>query len=114
MWPLSFWLAPAYTAASAPVAALFAIMTKVGVYTVLRLWTLLFSAHAGASALFGADVLIYGGLATIAFGTFALLATQRLGRLASFSTVVSAGTLLAAIGFAQATLTAGALFYLVS
>ncbi|MEO8626496.1 MAG: monovalent cation/H+ antiporter subunit D [Betaproteobacteria bacterium] len=114
MWPLNFWLVPAYTAASAPVAALFAIMTKVGVYTVLRLWTLLFSAHAGASALFGADVLIYGGLATLAFGTAGLLASQKLGRLASFSTIVSAGTLLAAIGFGQAALTAAALFYLLT
>jgi multicomponent K+:H+ antiporter subunit D len=39
MWPLNFWLVPAYSSASAPVAAMFAIMTKVGVYTVLRLWT---------------------------------------------------------------------------
>ncbi len=43
MWPLNFWLAPAYTAASAPVAALFVILTKVGIYAVLRLWTLLLS-----------------------------------------------------------------------
>jgi multicomponent K+:H+ antiporter subunit D len=114
VWPLNFWLAPAYSAASAPVAALFAIMTKVGVYTVLRLWTLLFSAHAGPSALFGADVLIYGGLATLAFGALGSLASQRLGRLASYSTVVSAGTLIVAIGFAQTALTAGALFYLLS
>ena len=114
MWPLNFWLVPAYVAASAPVAALFAIMTKVGVYTVLRLWTLLFSAQAGDSALFGAPVLIYGGLATLAFGALGMLASQQLGRLASFSAIVSAGTLLAAVGFGQATLTAGALFYLLS
>ena len=114
MWPLNFWLVPAYVAASAPVAALFAIMTKVGVYTVLRLWTLLFSAQAGDSALFGAEVLIYGGLATLAFGALGMLASQQLGRLASFSAIVSAGTLLAAVGFGQATLTAGALFYLLS
>jgi multicomponent K+:H+ antiporter subunit D len=114
MWPLNFWLAPAYVAASAPVAALFAIMTKVGVYTVLRLWTLLFSAQAGDSALFGAEVLTYGGLATLAFGALGMLASQQLGRLASFSAIVSAGTLLAAVGFGQARLTAGALFYLLS
>ncbi|HET6491961.1 MAG TPA: proton-conducting transporter membrane subunit, partial [Burkholderiales bacterium] len=40
MWPLGFWLAPAYAAASAPAAALFAILTKVGIYAVLRLWLL--------------------------------------------------------------------------
>src|SRR5690606_11721128 len=46
-WPLNFWLAPAYSAASAPVGALFAIMTKLGVYSVLRVWTLLFPNDAG-------------------------------------------------------------------
>lgn len=114
MWPLNFWLVPAYSNASAPVAALFAIMTKVGLYTVLRLWTLLFSAEAGASAHFGGDWLVIGGLATIASAAVSLLAAQRLERMASLSILVSAGTLLAAIGFGQPGLTAAALFYLVS
>lgn len=114
MWPLNFWLVPAYSAASAPVAAMFAIMTKVGVYTLLRLWTLLFSGQAGASAFFGGDWLIYGGMVTIFCAAVAILAAQRLERMASLSILVSAGILLSAIGFAQPSLTAGALFYLVS
>ena len=114
MWPLNFWLVPAYSAASAPVAAMFAIMTKVGVYTLLRLWTLLFSGQAGASAYFGGDWLIYGGMATIVCAAVAILAAQRLERLASLSILVSAGILLAAIGFAQPNLIGAALFYLVS
>jgi multicomponent K+:H+ antiporter subunit D len=114
MWPLNFWLVPAYCAASAPVAAMFAIMTKVGVYTLLRLWTLLFSGQAGASAYFGGDWLIYGGMATIVCAALAILAAQRLERLASLSILVSAGILLAAIGFAQPNLIGAALFYLVS
>ncbi|VVO51727.1 Na(+)/H(+) antiporter subunit D [Pseudomonas fluorescens] len=114
MWPLNFWLVPAYCAASAPVAAMFAIMTKVGVYTLLRLWTLLFSGQAGASAYFGGDWLIYGGMATIVCAAVAILAAQRLERLASLSILVSAGILLAAIGFAQPNLIGAALFYLVS
>jgi multicomponent K+:H+ antiporter subunit D len=114
IWPLNFWLVPAYSAASAPVAALFAIMTKVGFYTVLRLWTLLFSGQAGASAFFGGDWLIYGGLATLGCAAVSILAAQRLERMASLSILVSAGTLMAAIGFGQVALTAGALFYLVS
>ncbi len=114
MWPLNFWLAPAYSSASAPVAAMFAIMTKVGVYTVLRLWTLLFSGQAGASALFGGDWLVYGGMATIICAALAMVAAQRLERMASLSILVSAGILLSAVGFAQPSLTAGALFYLVS
>nr|WP_281459156.1 monovalent cation/H+ antiporter subunit D [Pseudomonas sp. P13] len=114
MWPLNFWLVPAYSAASAPVAALFAIMTKVGVYTILRLWTLLFSGQAGASAYFGGDWLIYGGMATIICAAIAILAAQRLERMASLSILVSAGILLSAIGFAQPNLVGAALFYLVS
>ncbi|RON36155.1 monovalent cation/H+ antiporter subunit D [Pseudomonas brassicacearum] len=114
MWPLNFWLVPAYSAASAPVAAMFAIMTKVGVYTLLRLWTLLFSGQAGASAYFGGDWLVYGGMATIVCAAVAILAAQRLERLASLSILVSAGILLSAIGFAQPNLIGAALFYLVS
>ncbi|WNW10884.1 monovalent cation/H+ antiporter subunit D [Pseudomonas sp. DTU_2021_1001937_2_SI_NGA_ILE_001] len=114
MWPLNFWLVPAYSAASAPVAAMFAIMTKVGIYTLLRLWTLLFSEHAEASAFFGGEWLIIGGMLTIATAAVAIIAAQRLERMASLSILVSAGILLSAIGFAQPGLTAGALFYLVS
>ncbi|CAG8870788.1 Na(+)/H(+) antiporter subunit D [Pseudomonas fluorescens] len=114
IWPLNFWLVPAYSSASAPVAALFAIMTKVGFYAVLRLWTLLFSSQAGASAFFGSQWLIYAGLITLAIAAFSILAAQRLERMAALSILVSAGTLMAAIGFGQPVLTGGALFYLVS
>ena len=59
-------------------------------------------------------MLVWGGLATLAFGAVGMLASQQLGRLAGFSIIVSSGTLLAAIGFGQPALTGGALFYLVS
>jgi multicomponent K+:H+ antiporter subunit D len=114
IWPMNFWLPPAYSAASTPVAALFAVLTKVGVYAVLRLWTLCFPATAGDSALFGGDVLVWGGIATLAFGTVGMMASQNLARLAAFSIIASSGTLVAAIGFDDPSLTAGALLYLAS
>ncbi|MBL0943388.1 MAG: monovalent cation/H+ antiporter subunit D [Hydrogenophaga sp.] len=115
LWPLNFWLPPAYGAASAPSAAVFAILTKVGVYAILRLWTLCFPADAGgASAGFGGPVLVWGGLATLAFGAIGMLASQQLGRLAGYSVIASSGTLIAAIGFDAPALTSGALFYLAS
>ena len=114
VWPLNFWLVPAYAATSAPVAALFALMTKVGVYALLRLSTLIFSADAGPSAHFGADVLLYGGLATGTFGALGLMASLRLARIAGFSILVSSGTLLAATGIGAESVTASALFYLMS
>ena len=113
-WPVNSWLPPAYGAASAPVAGLFAMLTKVGIYAVLRLWTLCFPETAGGSALYGGDALVWGGMATLAFGAVGMLAAQQLGRLASFSIVATSGTLLATIGFGRPALTAAALFYLAS
>src|SRR5690606_20826302 len=68
----------------------------------------------GPSSGFGAHLLLLGGMATIAFGGIGVLASQALGRLAGYSVLVSSGTLLAAFGLANAEVTAGALFYLVS
>ncbi|MDR1967249.1 MAG: monovalent cation/H+ antiporter subunit D [Burkholderiaceae bacterium] len=112
-WPLNFWLTPAYSAAVAPVAALFAVMTKLGVYAVLRVWTLLFSPAAGVSAQFGGSALVWIGLATLAVGAVGIMATHHLGRMAAACTVMSSGTILAAIGFGRPDITAGALYYAV-
>ncbi len=114
MWPLSFWLPTTYAAASPPVAAMFAIMSKVGVYVILRLSLLLFGDGAGPSAHFGDQWLLYGGMATIAFGTIGVLSSQGMARMAGFSVLVSSGTLLAMIGYENAGVTAGALYYMVS
>lgn len=111
-WPLNFWLPAAYGAAAPPVAGVFAILTKVGVYGLLRFATLLQDVDAPAP--FGGDWLFYCGLATIAVGTVGVLAAQKLARVAGFLVIVSSGTLLAAFGFAGTTLTGPALYYLVS
>jgi len=112
MWPLNFWLPTAYAAAAAPVAAIFAILSKVGVYVLMRLAPLFFGAGAGESAGLGDWALIVGGIATIVYGAIGVLSSQALGRLAGFSVLVSSGTLLAAIGLAEASITAGALYYM--
>lgn len=113
VWPMGFWLVPAYSAAGAPVAALFSIMTKVGIYAILRLWSLGFSGEEGTLR-WGADWLVAGGLATVAFGLLGLLQSRQLGRVTGFGVMVTSGTLLAAIGFNQPTVTGGALYYLLS
>ncbi len=112
MWPLCFWLPTAYSAASAPVAGVFAILSKLGIYVILRLTMLLFSE--GPSAGFGSTFLLYGGIATLIFGTIGVLASQALGRLAGFSVLVSSGTLLMVIGISDGAVSSGALLYLVS
>ncbi|OSZ76230.1 monovalent cation/H+ antiporter subunit D [Hydrogenophaga sp. IBVHS1] len=112
MWPLNFWLVPAYASASAPSAAVFALLTKVGIYVLLRLSTLLFSEDAGESAGFGSDWLLWGGMATLAFGAIGMLATQRPARLGGFAVIVSSGTIMAVLGLARPDVTASALYYL--
>lgn len=113
-WPLNFWLVPAYSAAVSPVGAVFALLTKLGVYTVLRLWTVLFAPDTGDSAAFGQAALVGIGLATLFVGGIGIVGTQRLSNLAGFSVLVSAGTLLAAVGLGQPAVWAGALYYLLS
>jgi multicomponent K+:H+ antiporter subunit D len=114
MWPLCFWLPATYAVATPPVAAIFAIMTKVGAYVVLRLWPLLFGEGAGASAQLGGAWLFYGGMATVAFGTIGTLASQDMARLAAFSVLVSSGAVLAATGMGQVGVAGAALFYMIS
>jgi multicomponent K+:H+ antiporter subunit D len=112
-WPLNFWLPSAYAAASSPVGAMFAILTKAGVYVLLRLSLLVFGADAGSSAAFGSTWLLVGGMLTVVFGTVGVLATASMPRLVGYSVLVSSGTVLAAAGTEHAGVIAGALFYLV-
>ncbi|MBV6418563.1 MAG: Na(+)/H(+) antiporter subunit D [Steroidobacteraceae bacterium] len=120
-WPLNFWLPGTYAAASAPVAAVFAILTKVGVYALLRLGSLVGSAdalaHVEGTALLRPELfrggLYYIGIATMGFGIFGTLAAQQLSRLVGYSVIVSSGLLLTVMGLDHAPLLAPALFYLV-
>lgn len=116
-WPLCFWLPPTYAAASPPAAAIMAIMTKVGLYVILRLSLLVLGPDAGPSAGFGAPALTIGGMLTMGFGTIGILGTDDLGRKGGYLAIISSGTVLTAIGFAQAgggtLMLGGALYYLV-
>jgi multicomponent K+:H+ antiporter subunit D len=116
--PLYFWLPDTYAAASAPVAAMFAVLTKVGVYAITRMVTLVFGASAGgASASIAALALpLLTGLAlgTLVLAAIGALAARRLRALVAYLVVASAGTLLLAVGLGtEAALSAG-LFYMVN
>jgi multicomponent K+:H+ antiporter subunit D len=114
MWPLGFWLPRTYAAASPAVAAMFALMTKVGIYVLLRLSLLLFGDGAGpASSHFGSGWMLWGGVATVVAGTVGMLGARDLGKLAGYNVLISSGTLLGAIGLQLPAVTAGALAYLV-
>ena len=111
--PLHWWLPTAYAAAPGPSAALFMIMTKVGAYSILRVYTLVFGADAGVLANVAAPWIIPAALATLAVGAAGVLASRTFLSLVCFSIVWSMGSLLVALGlFDLSGVTAG-LYYLV-
>jgi multicomponent K+:H+ antiporter subunit D len=107
-WPLNFWLPGAYHAAGAPVAAIFTITTKVGVYAMLRAGSLL----EDPSAPFGGAWLFYLAIATMVFGIVGMVASRQLPRLVAFVVILSSGTILAAIGSGVPSMIAPALYYM--
>ena len=113
-WPLGFWLPPTYSAASAPAAAMFAIMTKVGVYATIRATFLFFGPDAGQVGGLASPILLTGGVLTIAMSTIGMLAARSFSRVAGFSILTSSGAVLAVIGAGGQQALSGALYYMVS
>ena len=110
--PLYFWLPSAYSSASAPVAALFAIMTKVGVYSIIRIFVLVFGIEAGVLSNLAQPWLLSLGLVTLALGAFGVLASRCLRKQVAYLVVVSVGTLIAGVGLMSVESMAASLYYL--
>lgn len=110
--PVHFWLPGTYANAPAPVAALFAIMTKVGAYCVIRLYVLAFGEEAGAAAWLATPWLLPAALLTLTLGMIGVLAARRLGQLASFAVIGSMGMLLTGIALFTPQALSAALYYL--
>lgn len=112
-FPLYFWLPETYGAATASVATLFAIMTKVGIYAIARVTTLIFGSDGGSLAHVAAPYLPILALSTIAVAAFGTLAATSLRGLVAYLVVGSAGMLLFALGLGTQAAIAAALFYAV-
>lgn len=112
--PLCFWLPRAYAKATAPVAALFAVMTKVGIYAILRVYLLIFGDNAGELSNLGMDWLFPIALATLAMGVIGALGSGSLKTLVAWQVIISVGTLLAPISLGSQGGLSAALFYLLS
>jgi multicomponent K+:H+ antiporter subunit D len=109
--PMYFWLPQTYTHAPAAVAALFAVMTKVGLYAVLRVSLLSFGA-AGALDGFAWPALLALGGATLGLAALGVLASRRLRSLTAYLVLGSAATLFIAFALATAGTIAAGLYYL--
>ncbi|WP_114417439.1 monovalent cation/H+ antiporter subunit D [Marinospirillum perlucidum] len=110
--PLHFWLPRTYASASPPVAALFAIMTKVGIYSIYRVHTLVFGPQAGDLASLAQPWLWPFALLTLAAGMIGVLASPSLRLLAANLVLISVGTLLVAAALESPEAMAAGLYYL--
>jgi multicomponent K+:H+ antiporter subunit D len=111
--PLSFWLPPSYAASKAAVAALFAVLTKVGVYAILRIYPLVFGDDAGPLAQVAVPWVLPAALATVAFGALGVLSARSLRDTAAWLVLYSVGTLMVAVGLFSERGYAAAVFYTV-
>lgn len=109
--PLQFWLPAAYSAASPAVAALFAVMTKIGVYGLLRVYTTIFGEHAGPLAGIASAWLWPVGLATIVIGAVGVITSQDFRRVVAHLVLISVGTLVALVAVQTPAAASAVVFY---
>ncbi|MER6604759.1 Na+/H+ antiporter subunit D [Streptomyces sp. NPDC000927] len=105
-FPLAAWLPDSYPTAPAPVTAVFAgLLTKVGVYCMLRTETLLFPGNRLG------DLLMAVALASMTVGILGAVAQTDLKRLLSFTLISHIGYMVFGIGLATRDAYGGAIVY---
>lgn len=111
--PLQFWLPGTYANTSGPVAALFAILTKVGAYSIMRVFLLAFGDSADGVSSFLADLILPAAAITLVLGMFGVVASRSMSQQASFAALTSIGVLFLAVGvFTESSQTAGMYYML--
>ncbi|MFC3687459.1 Na+/H+ antiporter subunit D [Aquipuribacter hungaricus] len=106
VFPLSAWLPDSYPTAAAPVTAVFAgLLTKVGVYAVVRTETLLFTEDSQRT------LLLVAAVATMVVGALGAIAQSDIKRLLSFTLVSHIGYMVFGVGLGSEQGLAGALYY---
>jgi len=109
LFPLFFWLPASYHTPPAPVGAVFAgLLTKVGVYALIRIFTLLFQGTAPVLSI----VLLTMSVATMVIGLVAAMNERDLRRILSFNLVGHIGYATAGLSLLTPGALAGAIFYL--
>jgi multicomponent K+:H+ antiporter subunit D len=113
MFPLYLWLPAAYANTSAPVAALFAIMTKVGIYSIIRTHGAIFGEGAGELAFFWTPWVLGLGLLTLALAALGVLASRGLREQVAYLVLASVATLLIGVGLNSPAAMSATFYYLI-
>ncbi len=109
IFPLFAWLPDSYPTAPAPITAVFAgLLTKVGVYAIMRTQTLLFPTDGTASTV----LLVLAGL-TMVIGVLGAIAQDDMKRILSFHIISQIGYMVLGVGLFSLAGLAGAVLYIV-
>ena len=109
LFPLYYWLPASYHTPPAPIAAIFAgLLTKVGIYSLLRVFSLLFPNPTGYTQ----GVLLVVAGATMLLGGFGALVQRHVLRLLAFLVISAMGYVVMGLGFFTTLGLAGAIFYI--
>ncbi len=111
--PLHFWLPSSYAEAPGPVAALFAIMTKIGAYAIIRVYTMIFPPELEITAGLHGQWLLPAALISLAIGMVGVLAAKKLDRLITYSVIGSMGMVMVSIALFTPEGIAAALYYII-
>ena len=107
VFPLAAWLPDSYPTAPAPVTAVFAgLLTKVGVYAIIRTQTLLFPGVQLN------DALMWVALATMLLGILGAVAQTDIKRLLSFTLISHIGYMVFGVALGSQLGMAGAVYYI--
>jgi multicomponent Na+:H+ antiporter subunit D len=110
VFPLFFWLPASYHTPPVAVSAIFAgLLTKVGVYALIRVFTLLFVQHVGYTHTL---ILVIAGL-TMLTGVLGAVAQNEFRRILSFHIVSQIGYMMMGLGLFTRLALAGSVFYIV-
>ncbi len=109
LFPVFGWLPASYHVAWIPVSALFAgLLTKVGVYAMIRIVTLVWPEYGLAH-----EVLLWVACATMLIGVLGAAAQNEIRRILSFHIVSQVGYMILGLALASPLAIAGAVFYLI-
>ena len=109
VFPLYFWLPASYHTLPISVTAVFAaLMTKVGIYALMRTFTLIFPADNEAIN----ATLLYLGLVTMVLGVFGAMTHSDIRRILAFHVIGSIGFMLVGMGLGSALAMGAAIFYM--
>lgn len=111
--PLHLWLPRTYAVSTPAVAALFALMTKVGVYSIIRVVPQIFGDDAGSAAWAPAPWLLPAAILTAVVGFAGVFVARSLSEQAAYAVIGSTGTLMIAVAGWQVDTLGAALYYLV-